>query len=422
MNAPNPRLPRTPVRTHAVCLLSLALLAAGCVDDTVDDAPLAGVDFENRVVTIGALNDESGPGAAIGRQYAIGKRILAEQVNAGGSGLLPEGWTIRMVERDHGYNPQRSVQAYNEIRDQVLFIAHSFGTPNTLPLQPMLERDRLVAFPASLSSKMAEHPYTPPAGPAYSIEAMRAMDWAVEQAGGAAEVRAGIVYQQDDYGQDGLDGWRHAAQFHGVRIVSEQAVAPGQTDMTAVISALRAANANYVLITTLPSSTGPVLGTAAQLGYMPVWIGNLPAWIDRFFEPQVIPPQVFANFYWVMGLPFWGEDVPGMDRFLEAARRFGGPDLQPDFYILTSYIQGLGALEAFRRMAEGDDRSRRGYLDAIRSLDNWNAGGLVQPVSFARFPYVTSIETRVLRPVMAERRWEVVAPYAAPRSFQLPGG
>ena len=30
-------------------------------------------------------------------------------------------------------------------------------------------------------------------------------------AGGADKIKVGIVYQQDDYGQDGLDGWKKAA-------------------------------------------------------------------------------------------------------------------------------------------------------------------------------------------------------------------
>jgi ABC-type branched-subunit amino acid transport system substrate-binding protein len=381
------------------------------------EAPAApGVDLGARVVRIGALNDESGPAAAIGRNYAQGIRIAVQQSNSGSLGLLPQGWQVELIERDHGYNAQRSVQAYNELMDRVLYFAVSFGTPNTTPLHPMLERDGIVAFPASLSSVMASHAYTPPIGPAYKIEAMRAMDWAIEHAGGRENLRPGIIYQQDDYGQDGLDGWRLAAQHHGVTIVSEQAVAAGQADMTAVISRLRADGANYVLLTTLPSSSGPILGTAAQLGYMPTWIGQTPAWIDNFFDPQVIPPAVFTNFYWVMGSPYWGEDVPGMQDFIQAHERFGSPGARPDFYRLLAYIQTKIGLEAFSRALQANNPTREGFLEALHSMRNWDAGGLIQPIDFSRFPYVTATRTRILRPVMAEARWEVVAPYAEPAS------
>ncbi|MEX2582121.1 MAG: ABC transporter substrate-binding protein, partial [Gemmatimonadota bacterium] len=335
-------------------LLSAVTLLSGCEPDdgSTTDATAPGVDLENRIVRVGALNDESGPAASIGRPFAEGVRLAIQHANSGELGILPEGWQVELVERDHAYNPQRSVQAYNEIEDEVLFFAVSFGTPNTLPLQPMLERDNVVAFPASLSSQMAEHRYTPPIAPSYFIEAQRAMDWAVEDAGGADAVQAGIVYQQDDYGQDGLEGWRAAAEQHGVNIVAEQPVAPGQTDMTAVISTLRQQGANYVLLTTLPSTSGPVLGTAAQLGYSPTWIGQTPAWIDGFFDPEVIPPAVFSDFYWVMGLPYWGEDVPGMDALMDVQERFGAEGSAGDFWTVFSYVQTSIGLEAFRRAVE----------------------------------------------------------------------
>jgi ABC-type branched-subunit amino acid transport system substrate-binding protein len=372
------------------------------------------VDPEARVIRVGALNDESGPAAAIGRPFAAGKRLLAAHVNAGGSGLLPEGWRLELVERDHAYNPQQSVAAFNEIKDAILFIGTSFGTPNTLPLRPMLQREGVVAFPASLSSELAEHPLTPPVGPSYRVEASRAMDWVVEAAGGPSAVRAGLVYQRDDYGQDGLEGWRAAAAHHGVALVSEQTVAPGQTDMTAVVQALKDAEATHVLLTTLPSATGPLLGTAAQLQYMPIWVGNTPAWVDRFFDPSVIPSAVFGRYHQMSGLPYWGEELPGMDAFLAAWERHGQGLGAPDFYILVSYLQGLVQLEAVRRALDAGDLTRAGYHRALTSIQDFDAGGLLQPIDLTRQPYVTATRTRVLRPDFERRSWQEVAPYADP--------
>ena len=327
---------------------------------------------------------------------------------------MPPGWSVELVERDHGYNPQRAVEAYNEIKDDVLFIGTIFGTPNTLPLRPMLERDQMMAFPASLSSELANHTYTPPIGPSYKVEAMRAMDWVVATAGDVASIQAGIIYQRDDYGQDGLDGWRASAAHHGVSIVSEQTVAPGQSDMTAVVQALKDADANYVMLTTLPSATGPILGTAAQLQYGPTWIGNTPAWVDRFFDPSVIPSQVFAQYYQMSGFPFWAEDVPNMEHFLAAWEEHGEGLGEPDFYILVSSIQGMVQLGAARAAIENGDITPEGYRTALQSLQHYSADGLFQPIDLTGEPYVTSIRTRVLRPDFEQRTWTVAADYAEP--------
>lgn len=376
-----------------------------------------GVDLEKKVLRVGILSDESGPAASIGKPYTAGKRLLAAQINAGGTGFLPEGWKIELVERDHQYNPQKAVQAYQDIKNDVLFIGHSFGTPNTLPLRDMLARDQMITFAASLSSEMAKHPNTPPIGPSYELEAMRAMDFAVERAGSPGAVKAGIVYQKDDLGKDGLAGWKAAAAKHGVTIVSEQTVAPGQKDYTAVVTALKEAGASHVMLTVLASATGPLLGTAQQLGYAPVWLGNTPSWVDRFFEPEVIPSQVFAGFHLVNGFPFWGEDVPGMKDLMSAYETHGQGLPPPDLYLLASYVQGRIAIEAFRRALERGDVTRKSFMAALHSLESFDLGGLIQPLDLTKQPYQTSTRVRVLAPDMVKRTWTEVAPYATPTAL-----
>ena len=408
--------------TSFALVLVLALVGAACGGEeeqgTGDVQTDVGVDLENKVLTIGALNDESGPAAIIGKPFALGKRMLAAQINAGGSGFLPEGWTVQIVERDHGYNPSSSVQYYNEIKDQVLFIATSFGTPNTLPLQPLLAEDDLVAFPASLSSQMAINEYTPPIGAPYTVEAMRAIEWAIEDAGGAEAVQAGIVYNQDDYGEDGLSGFRDATSFHSVAVASEQAITPTQSDFTATVTALQDAGATHVVLTTLPTATIGILGTAASLGYDPIWIGNTPSWVDAFANTELLPLEARANFYWASSLPTWREDVPAIEEFHDAFAKYGG-GATPNFYTLASYLQGLVAGEAFRRALDNGDATRAGYLEALRSISDFDANGLFQtPVDLTNFPYVTGTDVRILQPGTELQEWNLVSDYATPEAYQ----
>ncbi len=375
-----------------------------------------GVDAAKKIIRMGVLNDESGPAAAIGKPYAIGKRLLAEQVNAGKSGILPEGWKLELVEKDHGYNPGKSQQAYQAIKDKVLFIGTSFGTPPTLPLRPFLKRDGIVAFPASLSSEMAANPHTPPAGPSYVFEARRAVDYVASVAGeDKTKVKLGIVYDQTDYGKDGLKGFDAQAAKHGFEVVSRRAIKPGQKDFTADVTELKNNGATHVLLTVLPSSTGPILGTGIAMKFMPAWIGNTPAWIDAFFAHPKLPAPVFSNFHLVGGMPFWGEKVPGMDEFMKTYTTFGKKlGARPDFYTLMSYLQGRAALEAANRAIAAKDVTRAGYMKSLRSMKDWSAGGMLQPLDFSKTPYVTGTKTRILKPDFEKKTWSVVAPYADP--------
>jgi ABC-type branched-subunit amino acid transport system substrate-binding protein len=195
-------------------------------------------------------------------------------------------------------------------------------------------------------------------------------------------------------------------------VVAEQTVAPGQKDFTAVITGLKDAGADVVMLTTLPSATGPILGTAAQLGYTPKWVANTPAWIDMFFKPKVIPSGVFANYYQMNGMPFWGEKVPGMDGFLAAWEAHGAELGSPDFYVLLSYVQGLVQIEAAKKAINAGDITRAGYIKQLSTIDGWNAGGLIQPLSLTAFPYEAGTRTRVLRPNFETKSWTVAAGYA----------
>lgn len=397
--------------------LVAAVLVSACGERGSDGAAPAtpGVDVANRTVAIGMLNDESGPVAAIGRPWATGLRILVRQVNAGGSGYLPDGWKVQLVERDHGYNPQRSVQLFNEIRDQVLFIGTSFGTPNTLPLRPLLQRHQIVAFPISLSSKMAEFEFTPPIGPSYKLEVLRALDWMVEKAGGPKHIKLGVVYQQDDYGADGLEASRDGAAKLGLQIVTTQSYAAGQPDYTAVVAGLKDAGATHVILTTVPSATAPILGVAAQLDYKPVWVGNSASWIDRFFDAKVVPSTIFQNYHWVTSFTFWGENVPLMKPFLEAYEKYGRDLAPPDYYILAAYATGLMELQALSRTIQSGDLTRAGFLKALRGMKDYETyGATPEPLDFTQLPYVTGTKTRVLKPDFAKRSWTVAGGYAAP--------
>ena len=381
---------------------------------------LVGVDMATKTVSIGALNDESGPAAVLGKPFALGKRILAKQINAGGSGILPEGWKINLVERDHGYNPGKSEAAYKEIKDKVLFFGTTFGTPNTLPLRPFLKQDNIVAFPASLSSEMANFEFTPPVGASYVSEAHRALDWALEQAGGADKLKVAIVYDQTDYGKDGHKGLMEAAKFHKVNVVAEQTIAPGQKDFTAVIAALKKAQATHILLTVLPSSTGPILGTAAKMKYMPTWMGNTPSWVDPFFAHPQLPAAVFTNYYWVNSMPFWGEKLPGMDKFLDAFGKYGKEMGRPDFYILVSYLHGLSSMQVLSKAIAANDLSRAGFLKALKSLKGWDADGMIKPQDFTKMPYETTTMTRILKPDFVKKSWIVTADYAEPKAWATP--
>lgn len=405
------------MRQRALLPVLFLMLAACSRGAAPDSTP--GVDLLSQTVSVGVLNDETGPVSAVGRPWGAGLRILARQINAGHSSYLPPGWKLNLVERDHAYDPRRSVALFGEIQKDVLFIATSFGTPNTLPLQPLLERSRIVAFPASLSSALHNSQYTPPIGPSYKVEVARALDWMTRPARKGQRVppvKLGLIYQKDEYGADGLAAVDTVAPALGIEVVSRQSYAAGQSEFGPIVAALKKAGATHVILTTMPSATAPILAAAEAQQYRPVWVGNSPAWLDRFYDATLVPPQIFANFYWANSFAYWGEDVPMMKGFLEAYERYGREVIPPDNYILAGYAAGLLEMQVLTRTIRSGDLTREGFLRALRATRDYDTyGAVAQPLDFTTFPYVTGTRSRILKPDFTTRSWIVAGDYAEPR-------
>jgi hypothetical protein len=150
-----------------------------------------------------------------------------------------------------------------------------------------------------------------------------------------------------------------------------------------------------------------------------VWIGNTPAWIDRFFDANVIPPEVFKNYHLVSGVPYWGEPSKFMTDFLDVYEKYGRHQSPPDSYILLSYLQGRVSIEALRVAIASNDLSRAGFLRALQTLSDYNADGAVTyKINLKKVPYEAGVETRILMPDMKNASWKVIAPFAAPSSLK----
>jgi ABC-type branched-subunit amino acid transport system substrate-binding protein len=265
---------------------------------------------------------------------------------------------------------------------------------------------------------MSEHRFTVPNQPSYQVEAMRAFDWVVaeqERAGKKKEdVRAAIVYQRDEYGQDGLQGWTAAAEHHGIQAMTQVTVTPGQRDFAGVVAALKEAKATHVMLAVLASATGPLLAAAAEQRFKPTWLGQSPSWIDGFFDPERVPSGLFATYYWVTGGTYWGEELPGMAKFLEAYEKYGKAQSPPDYYLIGSYAQGVLAVEIVRRAIEAGDVTRAGLIAQVPKIVGFDGHGLTQPIDLSTFPYVTSTRARVLKPDFAKKSWTTVGDFAPP--------
>jgi ABC-type branched-subunit amino acid transport system substrate-binding protein len=346
-----------------------------------------GVDVAAKTIRIGEIGALTGPAAPLGAQVAAGHEAYFKALNARG-GI--DGWKVKLVVKDSGYQPQQHVQLYDELQGSVALL-DSFGSPTTKAIQPQVDQQKLVTFPASFDSVWGQDSVMAPVGAPYSVDIANVLDYYTHS--GAKKPKVGIIYQNDEYGADGLRGFKAAKSQLGFVDAGEQTFNVGDTSFTAQVQKLKAAGADAVVVTALPSATGPIVGTAATLGFHPQWILQGPAFLEQLITKDgnvgspatPIAPALKGALVTSFAAPWGDKQVPGMQQLVADHNRYSGK-LPPSIYFTLAYAQGQVQTAILRKAIENGDLTRAGILKAKQSLGTVDLGGIAPNVSYGQQP------------------------------------
>ncbi|MEX2194780.1 MAG: ABC transporter substrate-binding protein [Thermoleophilaceae bacterium] len=362
----------------AVLALTAVLALAACGRDDDDDNGGGDGDvatapgFDGTTIRLGVVTPLSGPVAVIGNPLTNGNRVWFEYVNEEQGGIGGR-YRVELVERDSRYDPATAVQQYNRVKDDVTMFVQVLGTPIINAVLPQLNRDQIVAGPATLDSEWVREQYLAPVGGPYQIQVINAVDYYIREEGEGNNICAMI--QDDPYGEAGLEGLEFAAEQYEFEIAEVARYRAGDQDVTGQIGQLAQAQCEMVLYVGLPSDAGTVLGTAAQAEFAPRWIGQSPSWVAALGESPLA--EYLQQRFWVIAEgPEWGdESVPGMAAMIERVEQFA-PDQEPDYYFTFGYSQARLISEILEKAVENGDLSREGIVEAMNNLGTFSTDGL----------------------------------------------
>ena len=199
-------------------------------------------------ILIGGTTPLSGVASAYA-SVARGAEAYFKYVNARGG---VNGRRITYKYLDDGYNPSTTVQQTRQLvqQDRVFAIFNSLGTEHNLAIRDYLNAVRVPQIFAATGARtfgadFRRYPWTIGYQPSYRGEATIYGRWIVRN---RPRARIAILYQNDDYGKELIQGLRRGLGRMQNRIVATQGYEVTSTDVQSQIARLKSSNANTFMI------------------------------------------------------------------------------------------------------------------------------------------------------------------------------
>ncbi len=256
---------------------STVLATFGLVISTVPAqafSPHAEVGLTAKTIKLGMTLPMTGAASPGYNKIPAAVKAYFDYVNANGG---VNGRKITLVVKDDQYVPTLAVAKTNELilKDKVFALLAPLGTANNKAIAASVNPGRrgiptlFVNTGYSGFANKKAYPTTFTLLPSYIVEAKIMAQYIKEN---FADKKIGLLYQDDDFGDDALAGFKQAGLNFAVKVP----YASGSQGVSGVpatwIQKLSAAGADVVILFGVSSATGAALGTAAVMKYSPKWV------------------------------------------------------------------------------------------------------------------------------------------------------
>jgi branched-chain amino acid transport system substrate-binding protein len=375
----------------------IVLLSAGCLFLTGTNGWAAEVrGVTDKTVKLACLIDLSGPGKYGGPPIVDAFKDYVAWVNDTG-GI--HGRKIDMIYEDNGILPTPTMAAARKVilKDEVLAIAFNLGSAGTSAILPLCEENKVVLMPHGANkhfyapgNKWVFVPHTVQFG-----MASRAVEYILEK---NPKARIGVIYQDDDFGLEGLEGARAAAAFMKTQLVKEAPYKVGTIDFSPHMTAMKEAKADALVLWTYLPQSAAVIKERAKMGWDVSLISNNTTGVPPLFA---LVGDLAEGYMLVTPYAPVHTDVPGMKIVRDLNKKYGNPEktlanpAYPDYLYLAAWGYITAMVEGLRKA--GPDLNPETLVKGLESISNFDMGGICPNITFGPKRHVSSFSSLVLR-------------------------
>ncbi len=230
-------------------------------------------------ITLGSIQDLSGPLAGFGKQVRNGMILRVNEANEQGG---VNGRKIKLLVEDSGYDPKKAVLAAQKLvnQDKIFMMVGHIGTAQNLAAMPVqFEKNVINFFPVTAAREMYEpfHKLKYAFAATY-YDQMKAAVPKLAREKGSKKICS--LYQDDEFGLEVQRGAEDGLKAMGVTMTEKTTFKRGATDFSSQVAKLKASECDMVVLGTIIRETIGAIGTARKLGYNPVFVASSAAYTD----------------------------------------------------------------------------------------------------------------------------------------------
>jgi ABC-type branched-subunit amino acid transport system substrate-binding protein len=351
-----------------------------------------GPGITDKTITLGEQTDQSGVFAALGTVITQSNRVYWKQQNAAG-GVC--GRQVKLIVKDHGYDPQTAVTQYRDIAPKVAALLQVIGSPISAALLPTWQRDNMTALLAAWPPTLLDKENVGIIGASYDVEAINGIEWLMKNKGLKKGDKIGDLYFEGDYGEGGLIGVKYAAKKFGLTVV-EQKIKATDTDMSGQVAAFKRAGVKAIWMTVGPKQLASAAGVAKAQGLNVPIAGNGP-----IFSPLLLGTAVGKtleqNVTVFSSTAPISLDQPAVAK-AKAAFTKAYPKGDPQQAVITAWLESEVMKAALQKACDDKDLSRENIVKSLRSISDMDTGGLTAgSLTFSKVGQPSTKEVYVLQ-------------------------
>ncbi len=230
-------------------------------------------------ITLGSIQDLSGPIAGFGKQARLGMLLRVDEINEQG-GI--NGRKLKIIVEDSAYDPKKAVLAAQKLvnQDKIFMMVGHIGTAQNLAAMPVqFDKNVINFFPITAAREMYEpfHKLKYSFAATYFDQMRNATPKMVKEKN---LKKVCTMYQDDEFGLEVMRGGEAGLKTIGMEFAEKTSYKRGATDFSSQVAKMKSSGCEMVVLGTIIRETIGAIGESRKTGFNPLFLGSSAAYTD----------------------------------------------------------------------------------------------------------------------------------------------